>query len=170
MTTKEATAARYRLFAEAMVNTGKPMESARIAGFQGTDKALAVTANRLKKHPKVQAIIAEIREELKDVPTLADKIRIDTQGKREFLWNLAHICARVDSTQDVEEEICGDGTIIRTIKVVETVFRAREAIEAIAKLNEMDGDIAPPKQPAGGGGMLSIEQLVLAVTQNNIQH
>jgi hypothetical protein len=172
---KEKTLEKWRTFADAVIMTGKPTEAARLAGYKGASNVLSATASRLMARDDMKEMIAARRAELKAEGTLPatdrglvrERIKIETQDKREFLWNLANECGKTVRTEDIDEHMDEEGTLIRTVTVTESVFRPREAIEAIAKLNEMDGDITPPKVAPGQGGGLSIEQLLLSITQNN---
>lgn len=177
MATREETREKWITFADAIITLdGSPGEAARIAGYKGKKATLAATASRLLAHEEVQEIIAQRREALKaegNLPAtkheqIREHLAIGREDKRQFLWSLANECARTIRTEDIAEHIDEDGATVRTITVTESVFKPREAIEAIAKLNEMDGDIMPPNvPPGGGGGGLSIEQLLLSITQNN---
>lgn len=173
--TKLATLEKWKTFAEAYIMLGgKPQEAAKIAGYKGSNATLSASASRLLASEQMQKIIADRRAELKaqgNLPSTApelvrERLAIELQDKREFLWGLAHECAKTVTTRDVDEYMDENGTLIRTVTITESVFRPREAIEAIAQLNEMDGDIMPPK-PAAGAGSFSIEQLLLSITQNN---
>lgn len=173
MAVREATLEKWRTFAEGYINTGQGRKAAKLSGYKGNDKTLDVTASKLLKKPEVKKMIAERRAELKakgglpagDLELERERIAISTEDKREFLWNLAKECGKTVRGQDVAEHIDQSGNTVRTITIIESVFKPKEAIEAIRALNEMDGDIVPPKAPPGGG--LSIEQLLLSITQNN---
>lgn len=173
--TKLATLEKWKTFAEAYIMLGgKPQEAARIAGYKGSNQTLSVTASKLLARDDIKKIIADRRAELKangNLPSTApefvrERLAIERQDKREFLWGLARECAKTVTTKEVDEYMDDNGTLIRTVTITESVFRPREAIEAIAQLNEMDGDIMPPK-PQAGAGSFSIEQLLLSITQNN---
>ena len=171
---REATLAKWGVFVEAMINTGQPSKAAKLAGYKGADNVLAASASRLLANPEIKKMLAKRRAELKAAGALAvndpqlvrERMSIDTQDKREFLWGLAHDCGKIVRTEDVGEHIDEEGTLIRTVTITERVFMPGPAIEAIAQLNEMDGDIQPPKAPVQNGGF-SIEQLLLSITQNN---
>ncbi len=173
MPTKAATQEKYQLFAEALIQTGEPARAAKLAGYTGTTKVLAVTASKLAKKPEIKKMIAARRKELKtrgelavnDPQVLLEKLRVGTEEKREFLWDLAHDCRKIVYKEDIDEHTEADGTKVRTIRITESVFRPREAIECIVAMNEMDGDIAPPKEGGGGGPHLTIEQLLLVYNQ-----
>ena len=174
---KEQTRQRWTTFADAFITFNDGVKAAKLAGYKGKNKAsLSVSASRLLANPEFQELLEERREALKAEGLLPasnpvmvrERIAIEREDKRQFLWSLANECARTIRTEDIAEHIDEDGATVRTITVTESVFKPREAIEAIAKLNEMDGDIMPPNvPPGGGGGGLSIEQLLLSITQNN---
>lgn len=173
---KEQTRQRWITFADAYITFNDAIKAAKLAGYKGkTNASLSVAASRLLAREDFQELMEERRQAMKaesrlpadNLVMVRDRIAIEREDKRQFLWNLANECAKTVTTQDVAEHIDSDGNTVRTITITESVFRPREAIEAIAKLNEMDGDILPPKAPPGGGGGLSIEQLLLSITQNN---
>lgn len=173
--TRPATLEKWKTFAEAYIMLGeKPQEAARIAGYSGNNPTLSATASRLLARDEVRRLIDDRRAQLRaqgnlpaTTPELVrERLAISFQDKREFLWGLAHECAKVVELRDVDEHMDENGTLIRTTTITTSMFRPKEAIEAIAQLNEMDGDIAPPKPQAGAGGF-SIEQLLLSITQNN---
>jgi phage terminase small subunit len=175
MATRAETQEKWRTFADAVIMTDKPIEAAKLAGYKGANNVLAATASRLMARDDMKEMIAARRAELKaegtlpatDLAMVRERIKIETQDKREFLWNLAKECSKTIRSEEVAEHLDEEGTLVRTVVITESVFKPREAIEAIARLNEMDGDIAPPKVPPGQGGGLSIEQLLLSITQNN---
>jgi phage terminase small subunit len=160
-------AEKYGVFAEAHIATGDGVKAAKEAGYKGNAKTLAVTASRLLKNPKVKAILKAIRKEIKTpAQIVCEKIRVDTEMKREFLWDLAKECAKVvRAEEEIGEYVDSDGQTVKTLKVVESVYKPREAIDAIAKLNEMDGDIAPaPTGAPGFGSGFTIEQAIMNIT------
>jgi hypothetical protein len=169
--TRTKTEAKYLKFAEAWVNTQDGPKAAKIAGYKGKKKTLSVTASKLLKHSRVKEFIQIIQAEIKGPDPdqeLLEKLRVGTEEKRDFLWRLANQCAREVYDEDVDEREI-DGEKVRVVTITKTIFRPKEAIDAINSLNEMDGDIRTPK---GGGnlpgtGNVSIENLMMAIGVSN---
>jgi len=127
-------------FVEHFIATGgKVKESARLAGYSAkNEQQLEVTASRVLRHKDVQKAIAERRQKFMDET-------FGTQEKRLFLWELAQRCGRPKTTRELKV-IERDGKKVEQEIITIEVFDARAAIDAIDKLNKMDGDYAP----AGG--------------------
>ncbi len=171
MTKAKTTDEKYQTFAEVYVNTGVGEQAAKKAGYKGKGSSLRVTASRLLKNPKVMAKISDVRDALKNpVQAELDDIHIDTQAKRQALWRIQQDCSRVVRNEEViDEYVDSDGRDVKTIRVIESVFKPKEAIEAIGMLNEMDGDTMP-KGAGGGkgaplGGGFTIEQAIIQLQQ-----
>jgi hypothetical protein len=173
MGTHAETVRKWELFAEAYVLSGNGAEAAHAAGYKGKNNAtLAVAGSRLLKKPEVKAMIAEIRKGIKTKPIPVDmevvehqrktgQMRVDTEDKRALLWRVANICAEMRVDEDIQEEEQDDGSTLRIITRTERVFMPETTINAIDKLNVMDGD---NKAPGGGNTSdLSIENLLLSI-------
>ena len=169
---------KYRTFAEVYINSGNGSKAAKLAGYAGNAQTLASTASRLLKNRKVIHWIKTLRAEIKrqpvnaaptdpdPVPTtaLCTAIRINTQDKRELLWRIANDCARiVRDEEEISEYVDSEGRLVKVMRVVESMYRPREAIDAIVRLNEMDGDIKTPKDAPPPGAGLNIESLLMLV-------
>jgi len=185
MGTSKTTKSKWARFARAYVLSGCGVTSAEKAGYKGKRASLAVASSRLLKKTEVRNMIEGIQAELKGkpiptpVPTTApipinfevakklaeDKIVhhrmvVETEDKRALLWKIANICAEVEVNEDIQEEVDDDGLVTRIITRTERVFMPETAINAIDKMNQMDGDIQTPGAATGG---LSIESLLLSI-------
>lgn len=172
-TTRKETLARWELFAEAyLASDNNGTEAARAAGFKGSNGTLAVSANRLLKKPEVKKMLAKLRKALKAKPIpitkevgeriAAQEARVvGLEDKRAMLWKVASACSELRVDEDIEIIEEDDGSTTRIITRTERVFMPETTINAIDKLNQMDGDIKTPGAAAGGG--LSIENLLLSI-------
>jgi len=170
--THAETVRKWELFAEAYILMGNSAKAAQAAGYKGKAASLAVAGSRLLKKPEVKQMIAKIRREVKAKPIPINtevainlekqqKMRVDIEQKRALLWEVATICARIDVEEDIQEEVDDDGLTTRIITRTERVFMPETTINAIDKLNVMDGD---NKAPGGGSTSdLSIENLLLSI-------
>ena len=109
--------------------TGNASESYKVAGYAAkTEGALYSAANRLLKNVKVQARLAELREEMasEKIATIAEI--------HEYLTSII----RGETTDDVVvTEGCGDGVSEATIVQVRTANNVR--IKAATELAKMQG-------------------------------
>jgi hypothetical protein len=166
---------KYRVFAEAYINTGVQAEAAKLAGYRGNTQSLKVTGSKLLKHPKVVTILAELRAEIKtESQVLCEELRVGTHEKRMFLWELAHDCRKiVREDEELSEHVDATGALVKIVRTVERVFRPREAIDCIVAMNEMDGDVPTGKDGGGKPGQsqyppgMTIEQAVMTVIYGN---
>jgi hypothetical protein len=172
MGTHAETVRKWEIFSEAYVLSGNGAAAAGAAGYKGKSATLAVSANRLLKKPEVQAMVAKIQEEVKakPIPVTAEVaqhmetkagIRVDTQDKRALLWMVANKCAESRVDEDIEVTEQDDGSTLRVVTRTIRMFMPETTINAIGKMNQMDGDIKAPG--AGNTSGLSIENLLLSI-------
>lgn len=171
-TTRKETLKRWELFSEAyLASDGNGTDAARTAGFKGSNGTLAVAANRLLKKPEVKQMLAKLQKAIKSKPIpitrevgeqmAAQAARvIGLEEKRAMLWKVAEACSELRVDEDIELIQEDDGSTTRIITRTERVFMPETTINAIDKLNQMDGDI---KTPGAGGGGLTIENLLLSI-------
>jgi ribosomal protein S25 len=182
------TQAKWALFAEHYVLTGCGNKAAKAAGYGGKDASLRVTGTRLLKNPQVRDLIDTIQREVKAKPlkpkpakkankpvvigelldqqleqteAARQRVRIDTEDKRELLWEVACHNGRVVTSEDIEEREEMDGSLTRVILRTERIFDSQGCINAVLAMSQIDGDIKAPGQGTGGG--LSIENLLLSI-------
>jgi len=126
------------LFVENYIQTGgNGTASARAAGYRGNAATLGAVANENLNKPhvldEIQRRQAEIRE----------RLEISTQAKRVRLWNIAEQCAiQREISRSMTVETMPDGTVVKTIHVLSSVYDPAAAIRAIHELNLMDGAYA----------------------------
>jgi hypothetical protein len=172
---RKDTLKRWELFADAYVSSGNGAESAKVAGYKGSKQTLAVAGNRLLKKPEVKKMLAAIRKAVKAkpipiTPAVAQQLAHDEahqervvglEEKRALLWKVANKCSEFHVDEDIQEVEEDDGSTTRIITRTERVFMPETTINAIDKMNQMDGDIKTPG--AGSGNSLSIENLLLSI-------
>jgi phage terminase small subunit len=113
--------------------------AARAAGYKGNAATLAVVAHENLNKPYLRDEIVRRREEIRE------HLEISTQAKRLLLWEVANQCAIYGEVSRSEKvETMPDGTVVKTIHVLCSVFDSKAAIKAIVELNRMDGDYAVP--------------------------
>ena len=129
------------LFVEFYVqNANNGTAAARAAGYKGSTATLGAVAHENLNKPHVWDEISRRRTEIRK------RMEISTQAKRLLLWEVANECAKhVEVIQSVTVETMPDGTLVKTINVLSSVFDSAAAIKAIVELNRMDGDYAVPR-------------------------
>ena len=87
--------------------------------------------------PHVRDEIVRRQEEIRE------RLEISTQAKRRLLWKTASECAKYgEVSRSVKIETMPDGTVVKTIHILSSVFDPKASIKAIVELNRMDGDYA----------------------------
>lgn len=137
---------KQRLFIEHYIQTGgNGTAAARAAGYRGNTATLGVVAHENLNKPNIREEIVRRQQEIRE------RLEIPTQAKRELLWEIANECATYgEVSRSVEFETLPDGTVVKTIYVLSSVFDPLAAIKAIAELNRMDGDYAVPRNRCFG--------------------
>jgi len=175
MGTHAETVRKWELFAEAYILMGNSAKAAQAAGYRGKAASLAVAGSRLLKKPEVKQMIAKIRKAVKEKPVpvpieviereqheeARGTMRVETEDKRSLLWEVACHNGRVVTSEDIQEEMDDEGCTTRIITRTERIFDSQGCINAIAAMNQMDGDIKAPG--AAGGAGLSIENLLSSI-------
>ena len=130
------------LFVEHYVqNASNGTAAARAAGYKGNTATLGTVATENLQKPYIRDEIERRREEIRE------HLEITTQDKRMLLWEVANECAKYGEVSRSEKvETMPDGTVVKTIYVLSSVFKPMAAIRAIDELNRMDGDYAVPKR------------------------
>lgn len=117
---KRLTAKQEAFVRHYLANGGNGVDAARQAGYKGSVSVLNSAARGNLQKPSIVKFITAEREKLKK------KTGATAEAKRELLWSIAKTCSNRS-----EDEA----------KLVDP----KAAINAIAELNKMDGDLAAIK-------------------------
>lgn len=128
------------LFVENYIQAGgNGTAAARAAGYKGNTATLGAVAHENLNKPHIRDEIARRQKEIRE------RLEISTQAKRVRLWGIANQCAKCEEVvRRVQVETMSDGTVVKTIHVLSSVYDPAAAIKAIHELNLMDGDYAFP--------------------------
>jgi len=129
------------LFVEHYIqNASNGTAAARAAGYRGNTATLGAVAHENLNKPHIWDEIRQRRTEIRE------RVEISTQDKRLLLWEVANKCAKYgEFSRSMTVETMPDGTVVKTIHVLCSVFDSKNAIKAIEELNRMDGDYAVPR-------------------------
>ena len=128
------------LFVEHYIqNASNGTAAARAAGYKGNTATLGAVAHENLNKPHIWDEIRQRRTEIRE------RVEISTQDKRLLLWEVANKCAKWKEVSRSEQvETMPDGTVVKTIHILTSVFDSAAVIKAIHVLNMMDGDYVVP--------------------------
>lgn len=143
---------QHKLFAEAYLETGSPTESARRAGYGGTDANIRDKGHDLMKNPDVAAYVAKRMEEL-------DGNRIaDSDSVLAFLTSVMH-----GQVVDEIPILAGDGTQ----RIDQIVPAARDRVKAAELLGKRYALFTDRQHIEGAMSVMIVDDVPSGATESD---